>query len=238
MKNFLYCLLAALLLFMNACNSNNLREDAPHWDTNAVFTALPLWNVNEQALDITSSMNIIASVEGTMQDDQLAALSDGVCVGKCVPVETKYGLRFFLTIFQPVEPTHPITLAYFCSGQQLIYYWINCISFTNDAVIGMAGTPYVLKPEDACNTMYPAQLSYTLNTTTITDNDELALFDESSCRMLLPVFEGTASLRVDLNQESENFYIRYYSDALGKIFTSEKFTLTAEQTTSVELNFQ
>lgn len=237
MKRYIYPLVISMVLFLTGCHDEDNREEAPSWSENNVVTVDPQWKVDDSSLDITSSMNIIAAVDCMQADDRLAAFCDGVCIGVCQPVETKFGLRFYLCIYQPVEASHPVTFAFYSTSRQTVCYWPDMISFTNDAVIGLAGSPYMLLENESCRTPYQASLTYTLSTSGLSDKDELALFCGDECRQLLPVADGPCSVRVNLQAESENLHVRYYSDIKGRIFTSDTFTMQADQSRTSNFKF-
>lgn len=134
MKKYMYILTTAMLLCMVGCRSNNNEP-----------TVTVDWRVAPQAVNTSSSMNIIAAVNhDVLPDDRLAAFCEGQCVGVCAPVDTDFGARFFLCIFQPLEPSLPISLSYYSAQEQRVYSCEDQILFTGDAVLGLAGEPYWL----------------------------------------------------------------------------------------------
>lgn len=134
MKKYLYILTTAIMLVMAGCQPQN--EDSS--------IALN-WRINELSVNPSSSMNIIAAVHhDVLPEDRLAAFCQGVCIGVCAPVDTDFGSRFYLCIFQPSEPSSPITLLYYSAKDKRIYSSKDEILYTDDAVLGLASEPYWL----------------------------------------------------------------------------------------------
>lgn len=237
MKQYVYLIAAAMILVMAGCHPQNLREEAPNWEIKKQLHAeAPDWKVQDQLVNITSSMNLIAATDLPVDEScQMAAFCDGECIGATTPVETKFGWRFYLCIYRPVQPTHPITLAYFCAHTHESHYWVGQVTFVHDAVLGLAGDPYMLLAEEAAGSMYFADLSYTLPAVPRTEKDELAVFHGNECRQLLSVPETSATARINLLKPSEDLYLRYYSDVEGKIYTSPVFSLRADSHYSISL---
>lgn len=135
-----FIMAAACAVVLAACNPQPPVE---------VFDNPPTWRVSEADIDISSTMNIIAAVEGVdmTMDDVMAAFSDSTlstCLGVCKPVITPRGLRFYLGIYKPASKSQEITLAYYSCVNQKLYYWFNQILFEPDKVVGLASEPYML----------------------------------------------------------------------------------------------
>lgn len=228
-----------MLLAMTGCHKPDLREEAPHWEISHPLFFTPHWLVADDAIDLTSSMNIIATVDIPIcEDDVLAAFCDEVCIGVSTPIETIFGLRFYLNINRPAESNHLITLAYCCAELQTTYYWIDNLSFQHDGILGKASDPILLSSEEAWNSLYPVKLTYTLPITEPANEDELSLFCGDECRMLLPLSPKATTVRISMVQQSETFHVRYYSDVEGKIYLSEPFTLQSQQDQTIDIRWK
>lgn len=107
----------------------------------------PMWQVDMDKLDGSSSMTLIADVSGGIhQDDMMAAFIGNVCCGVGIATYPKGGYRFMLNIFEPMDDAlnGPITLVYYCAEERHLHYWHNELRYQPEAIIGTLDDPYVL----------------------------------------------------------------------------------------------
>lgn len=203
--------------------------EAPSWQVEENLQGPILWQVADDAVDITSRMYLIASLgDSVAEQDKLAAYCDGECVSVVEPVSTPDGWLFYMIINRPhASETEAITLAYYYSVNGKVAYWPELFLFEHDGLLGSADEPF--SPSASMRRSYPMVLNVAASLPANihpAEGDEMAVFVENHCRAVINPLEknGTHgfdySFELPLNQPVETIEIRYFSREAGDIYVA------------------
>lgn len=204
----------------------------------------PAWEATENLTPFSSMVATIALDESFIPADMIdvgdmvAAFCNGECLGTTTANwSSAYGCRFYLYIQQPQDNGKDITLGYYSTKKQSVFYWPSRIQYATDSKEGTTAKPLLLSEKgENGGYMFSVTTNFRLPDTFDMDldkNDELAIFAGDVCRVKInasdKLQDGNSFITVvPMKNLTEKFTIRYYSSSDDRIYTSSEHTLDSD----------
>lgn len=235
MKFFLHTVLLCLAAGLCAgCRHSNTPEvSAPEWKAEQQLLAETLWQVADDAQDITSRMYVTVSLGDTVgEGDRLAAFCQSECLCIAEPVMTDEGPRFYLVINRPKAVfTNGITLAFSSVRSGQVSYWPELFFFEHDGILGNTLEPLCPPAGDRCSAPFRMAICCSLPQHMVpAEGDEMAVFVGDRCRLTVNPLEKNGhngyeySFYLPMLLPEETIEMRYFERATGKIYVASGIT--------------